>query len=94
MGITFQEQDKLEEAIEAYNKAITTADFAEAFNNMGNALKEQGKLEKAIEAFDKVGDQTAIAKALECNYFWEIMIINKRLESLSKMILLIFELLQ
>jgi tetratricopeptide (TPR) repeat protein len=28
-------------------------DYAEAYNNMGNALKDQGKLEEAIEAYNK-----------------------------------------
>ena len=40
--------NKLEEAIEAYNKALSIKpDYAEAYNNMGNALKDQGKLEEA-----------------------------------------------
>ena len=54
MGNALEEQGKLEEAIEAYNKALTIKpDYAEAYNNMGNALKEQGKLEEAIEAYNK-----------------------------------------
>ena len=54
MGIALQEQGKLEEAIEAYNKALAIKpDYAEAYNNMGNALQEQGKLEEAIEAYNK-----------------------------------------
>ena len=53
-GQCSQEQGKLEEAIEAYNKALAIKpDYAEAYNNMGNALKEQGKLEEAIEAYNK-----------------------------------------
>ena len=49
-----KDQGKLEEAIEAYNKAITIKpDYADAYYNMGNALKEQGKLEEAIEAYNK-----------------------------------------
>ncbi|MDC3205668.1 tetratricopeptide repeat protein, partial [Paracoccaceae bacterium] len=45
---------KLEEAIEAYNKAISLKpDYAEAYNNMGVALKAQSKLEEAIEAYKK-----------------------------------------
>ena len=40
MGNALQEQGKLEEAIEAYNKALAIKpDYAEAYNNMGNALK-------------------------------------------------------
>ena len=54
MGVALKEQGKLEEAIEAYNKALAIKpDYAEAYNNMGNALKEQGKLEEAIEAYNK-----------------------------------------
>ena len=54
MGIALKEQGKLEEAIEAYNKALAIKpDYAEAYNNMGIALKEQGKLEEAIEAYNK-----------------------------------------
>ena len=45
---------KLDEAIEAYNKALSLEpDYAQAYNNMGIALKDQGKLEDAIEAFNK-----------------------------------------
>ena len=54
MGIALQDQGKLEEAIEAYSKALAIKpDYAEAYNNMGNALKDQGKLEEAIEAYSK-----------------------------------------
>ena len=51
MGNALQDQDKLNEAIEAITISIKP-DNAEAYNNMGNALKEQGKLEKAIEAYN------------------------------------------
>jgi tetratricopeptide (TPR) repeat protein len=54
MGIALQDQGKLEEAIEAYNKALSIKpDYAEAYNNMGVALQDQGKLEEAIEAYTK-----------------------------------------
>ena len=54
MGNVLQEQSKLDEAIEAYNKALSlNPDYAEAYSNMGIALKEHGKLEEAIEAFNK-----------------------------------------
>ena len=54
MGIALQEQGNLEEAIEAYTKALSIKpDYADAYNNMGNALQEQGKLEEAIEAYNK-----------------------------------------
>ncbi len=44
----------LEEAIEAYNKALSLKpDYADAFYNMGNLFKDQGKLEEAIEAYKK-----------------------------------------
>ena len=54
MGNAIVEQGKLEEAIEAYKKAISiTPDYAEAYSNMGNAFKDQGRLEEAIFAFKK-----------------------------------------
>ena len=54
MGVTLQDQGKLEEAIEAYNKALAIKpDYAEAHSNMGVTLKDQGKLEEAIEAYNK-----------------------------------------
>ena len=44
MGIALQDQGKLEEAIEAYNKALAIKpDYADAYNNMGNALQDQGQ---------------------------------------------------
>jgi len=54
MGIVLQEQGKLEEAIEAYNKALAiNPNYANAYNNMGAILQDQGKLEEAIEAYNK-----------------------------------------
>jgi tetratricopeptide (TPR) repeat protein len=54
MGIALQKQNKLEEAIEAYSKALSIKpDYADAHNNMGIALKDQGKLDEAIEAYNK-----------------------------------------
>ena len=42
MGNALQEQGKLEEAIEAYSKALAIKpDYADAYNNMGNALKSK-----------------------------------------------------
>ncbi|MDB2615226.1 tetratricopeptide repeat protein, partial [Planktomarina temperata] len=42
---------QLDASVEAYSKALAIKpDYAEAYNNMGNALQEQGKLEEAIEA--------------------------------------------
>ena len=57
MGNALQEQGKLEEAIEAYNKALAIKpDYVDAYYNMGNALKDQSKLEEAIEAYNKALD--------------------------------------
>ena len=54
MGNALSAQGKLEEAIEAYNKALAIKpDYAEAYYNMGIALQDQGKLEEAIEAYNK-----------------------------------------
>ena len=54
MGNARREQGKLEEAIEAYNRALTIKPgYAEIYSNMGNAFREQGKLEEAIEAYNQ-----------------------------------------
>jgi tetratricopeptide (TPR) repeat protein len=54
IGAANQNLGQLDEAIEAYNKAlIIKPDFADAFNNMGIALKNLGKPDEAIEAFNK-----------------------------------------
>ena len=54
MGIALQKQNKLEEAIVAYNKALSIKpDYVEAYYNMGIALQVQNKLEEAIEAYNK-----------------------------------------
>ena len=52
MGTVLQDQGKLDEAIEAYNKTLSLKpDYAKAYYNMGNALKAQGKMKEAVEAF-------------------------------------------
>jgi protein O-GlcNAc transferase len=39
----------------AFNKALAIKpEYADAYNNMGNAFQEQGKLEEAVEAYKKV----------------------------------------
>ena len=49
-----QDQGNLEEAIEAYNKALAIKpDYAEAYYNMGMALQDQGELEEAIECLQQ-----------------------------------------
>ena len=54
MGNALKDQGKLDEAVEAYNKALSIKpDYAAAYCNMGNALKDQGKLDEAIKAYNK-----------------------------------------
>ena len=54
IGVANKGLGKLDEAIEAYKKALSIKpDNAEAYNNMGNALQDQGKLEEAVEAYTK-----------------------------------------
>ena len=53
MGIALKDQGKLEEAIEAYNKALSIKpDYAEAYNNMGNALRSR-KVEESHRNYKK-----------------------------------------
>jgi len=54
LGAAFKAQDKPEEAIAAYNKALLIKpDYAEAHNNMGVVFQAQGKPDEAITAFNK-----------------------------------------
>ena len=54
MGVVFQDQGKLNEAIEAYKKAIQmNPKYAEAYYNIGIVFKDKGKLDNAIDAFKK-----------------------------------------
>jgi hypothetical protein len=54
MGVSLKDQGKLDEAVEAYDKAISlNPNHALAHNNIGNALKDQGKIEASIEAYNK-----------------------------------------
>ncbi len=54
MGNALKEQGKLDEAIEAYKKALAIKpDYAEAYNNMGNSLKEQGKAGRSDRGLQK-----------------------------------------
>ena len=54
LGVSLQEQGKIEEAIKSYKKAISIKpDYAEAYNNLGNALSSENKLEKALNNFEK-----------------------------------------
>ena len=52
MGIVLKEQGKMEEATDAYRKAIfIKPDFVSVFRNLGLALTEQGKIEEAKEEY-------------------------------------------
>ena len=50
LAVALQEDGKVDEAIERYEKI---ADMAEAQNNMGNIYRQLDKLDKARKAFDK-----------------------------------------
>jgi Flp pilus assembly protein TadD len=53
MGIALQKQNKLEEAIEAYNKALAIKpNYADAYNNMGIAsqrAKQAGRGDRGLQ---------------------------------------------
>ena len=53
-GASYKGLGELEKAVEAYTKAISLKpDYAQAYNNLGNALTDQGNLKEAIEAYNK-----------------------------------------
>ena len=58
-----------------FQKALSIKpDYAEAYNNMGNAFKEQGKLEEAIEVFNKaVSVKPNFAEAYNSLAFLKLM---------------------
>ena len=52
MGLALQDQGKLEEAIAAFEKAISIKPgYYEAYNNIGNALRDMEQYERSINAF-------------------------------------------
>jgi len=54
MGSILKDQIKLNEAVNAYQKAIALKpDYADAYSNMGVAFKDLGKLNNALEAYKK-----------------------------------------
>ena len=54
MANALKDQGKLEEAIVAYNKAVSLKpDYAAPYNNLGNALRDYGKPNEAILAYRK-----------------------------------------
>jgi hypothetical protein len=77
MGNTFKEQGKMEEAIAAYNEALTiNPKCADAYTNMGITLQEQGKLKGAIEAYSKALNITPdFAEAVENSQSLEVQLL-------------------
>jgi superkiller protein 3 len=54
LGVALKAKGQLEEAIEAYRKAIQLdPNYANAYSNLGSALYDKGQLEEAIEAYRK-----------------------------------------
>jgi superkiller protein 3 len=54
MGRPLKKQGKLDEAVKAYQKAITIEPrFAYAYNGLGETLELQDKLSEAVAAYQK-----------------------------------------
>lgn len=54
LGIAFQAQGKLDQAIKSYRQALALKpDFAEGHDNLGIALQAQGQLDEAITSYRK-----------------------------------------
>ena len=54
MGASAAQIGQLDDAILAFQKALSIKpDYAEAYNNIGNALKDQDKIKEAIDAYTK-----------------------------------------
>ena len=54
MGNLLKKLGNLDQAIEAFSKAISIRpDFFEAYTNMGNALKDQERFQAALEAHEQ-----------------------------------------
>ena len=54
LGIAFQAQGKLDQAIKSYRQALALQpDFAEGHDNLGIALQAQGQLDEAITSYRK-----------------------------------------
>jgi predicted O-linked N-acetylglucosamine transferase (SPINDLY family) len=54
LGITLQEQGRIDEAIDCYRKVLALRPaFPDAHFNLGNAYKDQGRLEEAIASYER-----------------------------------------
>ena len=54
MGASAAQIGQLDDAILAFQRALSIKpDYAEAYNNIGNALKDQDKIKEAIDAYNK-----------------------------------------
>jgi tetratricopeptide (TPR) repeat protein len=54
LGMALQRQDKLQEAVQAFDKAVELKpDSTEAYSNRGNVLKDLGMLKEAVESHER-----------------------------------------
>jgi len=54
LGVVLIDHEKLRESVQIYQKTLEIQpNYADAYNNLGNALREQGQLEESIRIFQK-----------------------------------------
>jgi tetratricopeptide (TPR) repeat protein len=87
-GVALYDLGKINEAVQAYNRAIQLDPrYVAAWNNKGNALSDQGKYGEAIQAYDKaieIDPQYASAWSNKGNAFKKLGLTAESKEAFDK----------